>query len=71
MFALGILDDTITKKNPQQVVSEPGYFCSFENEKISFLHDSKVVGSDFLSGFDNLYLLDTITSFNESLQLST
>ena len=30
-----------------------------------------MVGTGSLSGYDNLYLLDTIASFNESLHLST
>ena len=47
------------------------YSCSFGNEKFSLFHDSKLVGSSFLSGYDNLYSIDTITSFNESLHLST
>ena len=46
------------------------YSCSFGNEKFSLFYDSKLVGSDSLSGNDNLYLLDTIASFNESMQLS-
>ena len=52
-------------------LDKSGYFCSFGNGKFSLLHDSKVVGSRFLSGYDNLYLIDSIASFNESLQLST
>ena len=71
------LDETfIVSSFRQNLISisaldKSGYFCSFGNGKFSLLHDSKVVGSSFLSGFDNLYLLDTIASFNESLQLST
>ena len=48
-----------------------GYSCSFGNGKFSLFHDSKLVGSGSLSVYDNLYLIDTIASFNESLQLST
>ena len=44
-----------------------GYFCSFRNEKFILFHDSKLVGSNSLSGDDNLYMLGTIASFNESL----
>ena len=46
-----------------------GYSCSFENEKFSLFHDSKLVGSSSLSGYDNLYSIDTVASFNESFQL--
>ena len=48
-----------------------GYFCSFGNEKFELFHDSKLVGSGSLMHYDNLYLIDTIVSFNESLHLST
>ena len=33
-------------------------------------HDSKLVDSGSFSGDDNLYILDTIASFNESMQFS-
>ncbi|KAL0289356.1 UNVERIFIED_CONTAM: hypothetical protein Scaly_2705800 [Sesamum calycinum] len=39
--------------------------------KFSLFLDSKLVGSGSLSAYDNLYSLDTIASFNESLHLST
>ena len=48
-----------------------GFSYSFGNGKFSLFHDSKLVGSGSLSDDDNLYMLDTIASFNESLQLST
>ena len=44
-----------------------GYSYSFGNKKFSLFHDSKLVGSSSLSGDDNLYMLDTISLFNESL----
>ena len=52
-------------------LDKSGYSCSFGYEKFSWFHDSKLVGSGSLSGYDNLYSLYTDTSFNESLQLST
>ena len=52
-------------------MDKSGYSCLFGNRKLSFFHDSKLVGSGSLSSNDNLYLVDTITSFNESLQFST
>ena len=33
-------------------------------------HDSKLVDSGSFSSDDNLYILDTIASFNESMQFS-
>ena len=47
-----------------------GLSCSFGNSKFSLFQDSKLVGTGSLSVYDNLYLLDTIASFNESLHLS-
>ena len=53
------------------VLDKFDYSCSFENKKFELFHDSKLVGSESLMDYDNLYLIDTITSFNESLHLST
>ena len=47
------------------------YSCSFGNGKFSLFHDSKLVSLGTLSGNDNLCILDTIASFNKSLQFST
>ena len=47
------------------------YSCSFGNNKFSLFHDSKIVGTCSLLGYDNLYFLDTIALLNESLHLST
>jgi transposase InsO family protein len=52
-------------------LDKSGYSCSFGNGIFSLFHDSKLVGSGSLSGYDNLYLIDTIASFNESLHVST
>ena len=52
-------------------LDKSGYSCSFGNGKFSLFHDLKLVGFGSLSGYDNLYLIDTIASFNESLQSST
>ena len=48
-----------------------GYTCSFGNNKFSLLHNSNLVGIGSLSYVDNLYMLDTIASYHETLQLST
>ena len=48
-----------------------GYCCSFGNEKFSLFHNSNLFSTGSLSYYDNLYLLDTIASFNESLHLNT
>ncbi|KAB5520226.1 hypothetical protein DKX38_024545 [Salix brachista] len=52
-------------------LDKSGYSCSFGNGNFSLFYDSKLSGFVSLSGYDNLYLIDTIASFNESLQLST
>lgn len=48
-----------------------GYSCSFGNNKFSFFQDSNLSGTGSLSLHDNLYLLDTIASFNETLHTSS
>ena len=52
-------------------LDKSGYSCSFGNENFSLFHDSKLVGSGSLSGYDNLYSTDIVASFNESFHLST
>ena len=52
-------------------LGKSNYSCSFGNGKFNLFHDSNFIGSSSLSGSDNFYMLDTIASFNESLQLST
>lgn len=47
-----------------------GFSYSFGNEKFKLFHDSKLISFGFLSGHDKLYLINTIASFNESLQHS-
>lgn len=47
-----------------------GFSYSFGNEKFKFFYDSKLVSFGFLSGYDQLYLIDTIVLFNKSLQHS-
>ena len=42
-----------------------------EMESLVFFHNSNLVATGSLSGYDNLYLLDIIASFNESLHVST
>ena len=53
------------------VLDTSGYCCSFGNGKVILYQNSNLVGSGSLLRYDNLYLLDTIASFNESLHVST
>ena len=48
-----------------------GYSCSFGNNKFSFFHNSNLAGIGSLSYVDNLYMLDAVASYHETLQLST
>ena len=53
------------------VLNKFGFSCSFGNSKFSIFQDLKLVSSRSLLVYDNLYLLDIIASFNESLHIST
>ena len=48
-----------------------GYTCSFGNNKFSLFQNSNLVGTGSLSYVDNLYMLDIVASYHETLQLST
>ena len=52
------------------VLDKSGYNCSFGNSKFNLSLNSNVIGTGFLSMHDNLYLLDTVASFNETLYTS-
>ena len=52
------------------VLDKSEYYCSFGNSKFSLSLNSKVIGIGPLSVHDNLYLLDTVASFNETLYTS-
>ena len=53
------------------VLNKFGYTCSSGNNKFSLFHNSNLVGTGSLSYVDNLYMLDTVASYHETLQLST
>ena len=53
------------------VLEKFGYSCSFENNKFNLFQNSNLVGTGSLSYVDNLYMLDTVASYHETLQLST
>ena len=52
------------------VLDKFGCYCSFGNSKFSLSLNSNVIGTGSLSVHDNLYLLDTVASFNETLYTS-
>ena len=53
------------------ILDKFGYSCSFGNNKFSLFQNSNLVGTGSLSYVDNLYMLDTVASYHETLQLST
>ena len=53
------------------VLNKFGYSCNFGNNKFSLFQNSNLVGAGSLSYVDNLYMLDTVASYHETLQLST
>jgi hypothetical protein len=53
------------------ILDKSGYFCSFGNSQFSLSHDSNLIGSGSLSVYDNLYLLDTVASFNETMHITS
>ena len=52
------------------VLDKSRYYFSFGNSKFSLSLNSNVIGTGSLSVHDNLYLLDIIASFNETLYTS-
>ena len=53
------------------ILDKFGYTCSFGNNKFILFQNSNLVGTGSLSYVDNLYMLDTVASYHETLQLST
>ena len=53
------------------VLDKFGYSCSFGNNKFRLFQNSNLVGTGSLSYVDNLYMLDIVASYHETLQLST
>ena len=49
-------------------LDKSGYSCSFRNNKFSLYQNSKLASTGFL--IDNLYMLDTNASFNETLNIN-
>ena len=75
-FYLDLIETHVVLSLRQNFVSVPildtsGYCCTFGNGKVILYQNSNLVGSSSLLCYDNLYLLDTIASFNESLHVCT
>ena len=56
--------------NSISILDKSGYYCSFGSLKFSISLNSNVIGTGSLFVHDNLYLLDTVASFNETLYTS-
>jgi len=48
-------------------LDKSGYSCSFRNNEFSLSFNSNIVGTGSLLAYDNLYLLDIVTTYNETL----
>ena len=53
------------------VLDKSGYSCSFGNNQFSLSFNLNIVGTSYLSTYDNLYLLDTIAYYNEILHVES
>jgi len=47
-------------------LDKSGYSCSFGNNEFSLSFNSNIVETGSLLAYDNLYLLDTVTTYNET-----
>lgn len=48
-----------------------GYSCSFGNNHFNFYLNSNIISTNYLSCYDNLYLLNILASFNEIMHMSS
>ena len=53
------------------ILDKFSYHCSFENNQFSLSLNSNIIGTGSLSIYDNLYLLKTIASYNETLHVDS
>lgn len=52
-------------------LDKSGYLCSFGNTMFKLYFNSSIVGTSSLMSHDNLYFLDTIAAYDESLDVET
>ncbi|KAL5569428.1 hypothetical protein UlMin_026003 [Ulmus minor] len=53
------------------VLAKSGYCCSFGNNTFTLSINSNAVGTGLLNVYDNLYLLETVPSYNETLHVES
>ena len=52
-------------------MDKSGYSCSFGNNQVNLPLNSKVIGTGSLVVYDNLYMLDIVASYLESLNIES
>ena len=52
-------------------LDKSGYACSFGNNQVNLSLNSKVIGTGSLVVYDNLYMLDIVASYHESLNIKS
>jgi len=70
-FYLDLKDTFVVSSFRRNLISvsyldKSSYSCSFGNNEFSLSFNSNIVGTDSLLAYDNLYLLDTVTTYNET-----
>ena len=73
-FYLDLIDTFVVPSFRWNLVSiscldKLGYCCSFQNSCITLSINSKVIGTGSLIVYDNLYLLETVASYSENLNV--
>ena len=53
------------------VLDKFGYSCSFGNSQFNLSLNLNIIGTGSLSLYDNLYFLDMVASFNETLHVNS
>ena len=48
-----------------------GYSCLFGNNQFYLSINSNIIDTSFLKAYDNLYMLETVVSYNETLYVET
>jgi len=71
-FYLDLKDTFVVPSFRRNLISvsyldKSGYSCSFGNNEFSLSFNSNIIGTGSLLAYDNLYLLDTVTTYNETL----
>ncbi|RYE19068.1 MAG: hypothetical protein EOP45_13205, partial [Sphingobacteriaceae bacterium] len=75
-YYLDLIDTFVVPSFRRNLVSvsyldKLGYCCSFQDSVFSLSINSKVVGTGSLLIYDNLYMLETVASYNETLNVES